>query len=286
MKIECPQCGQHYDVDSSMLDRHFRCTECKTFFLGLNAKTVKEVKYKRVEHAADDSTGATEENNAAPADSPVGKTDESEVKLPAADPENENRDNKSLDKKIAAAFPEEEMPTYSRTAFKAGSLERIGIVAALLMCVFLIILLLVCNSRLNDVSERLRAMRSENTSLQGKLEQQERLIARQDKRVGAVEEKFIFVDRWSGEVDKKLQNDSLQKQLTVQGETLRKLESRLAEQTAVSKELEKQVSSLVEARRQAVANNKKNSSSDDEDDISAVERSSGNSGSQYVPRRR
>lgn len=45
MKIECPECGQHYEVDSNDLDRHFRCTECKTFFLGLNAKAVKVQKF-------------------------------------------------------------------------------------------------------------------------------------------------------------------------------------------------------------------------------------------------
>ena len=45
MKIECPECGQHYEVDSSMIARHFCCTECKTLFLGLNAKPVKNTKF-------------------------------------------------------------------------------------------------------------------------------------------------------------------------------------------------------------------------------------------------
>ena len=45
MKIACPSCDMHYEVDSSSLGRYFRCTECKTLFLGLNAKSVKEPQY-------------------------------------------------------------------------------------------------------------------------------------------------------------------------------------------------------------------------------------------------
>lgn len=58
MKIECPECGQHYEVDSSMLDRHFRCTECKTFFLGLNAKVVRTQKFVP-RNSAEDQLKAT-----------------------------------------------------------------------------------------------------------------------------------------------------------------------------------------------------------------------------------
>ena len=47
MKIACPVCNQHFDVEANMLDRYFRCTECKTLFLGLNAKLVKEPKFVR-----------------------------------------------------------------------------------------------------------------------------------------------------------------------------------------------------------------------------------------------
>ncbi len=47
MKIGCPNCGQHYDVDASALDHYFRCPECNTLFRGINAKPVKLRKYKR-----------------------------------------------------------------------------------------------------------------------------------------------------------------------------------------------------------------------------------------------
>lgn len=52
MKIKCPECGQHYEVDANALDRHFRCTECKTLFLGLNAKAVKVQKFVPKDSAA------------------------------------------------------------------------------------------------------------------------------------------------------------------------------------------------------------------------------------------
>ena len=47
MKIACPQCGQHYEVEAGMLDRYFRCTECQMLFRGLNAKPVKIRKFRR-----------------------------------------------------------------------------------------------------------------------------------------------------------------------------------------------------------------------------------------------
>ena len=55
MKIACPQCGQHYEIEAGMLDRYFRCTECQMLFRGLNAKPVKERKFKRKNKAAEDA---------------------------------------------------------------------------------------------------------------------------------------------------------------------------------------------------------------------------------------
>ena len=67
MKIACPSCGMHYEVDSGSLGRYYRCTECKTLFLGLNAKSVKEPQYvakEDEEHtgstAGEDGTAVTE----------------------------------------------------------------------------------------------------------------------------------------------------------------------------------------------------------------------------------
>ncbi len=53
MKISCPVCGQHFEVEANMLERYFRCTECKTLFCGLNAKVVKERKFRRKSEVAD-----------------------------------------------------------------------------------------------------------------------------------------------------------------------------------------------------------------------------------------
>ena len=59
MKIACPQCGQHYEVEAGVLDRYFRCTECQMLFRGLNAKPVKERKFRRKNKNADEKTGNT-----------------------------------------------------------------------------------------------------------------------------------------------------------------------------------------------------------------------------------
>ena len=61
MKIACPSCGMHFEVDSDSLSRYFRCTECKTLFLGLNAKAVKEPQYVPVDGAGDAENSAAEE---------------------------------------------------------------------------------------------------------------------------------------------------------------------------------------------------------------------------------
>lgn len=53
MKISCPVCGQHFEVEANMLERYFRCTECKTLFCGLNAKVVKERKFRRKSEVAE-----------------------------------------------------------------------------------------------------------------------------------------------------------------------------------------------------------------------------------------
>ena len=57
MKIACPQCGQHYEVEAGALDRYFRCTECQMLFRGLNAKPVKVRKFRRKNKAVDETSG-------------------------------------------------------------------------------------------------------------------------------------------------------------------------------------------------------------------------------------
>lgn len=78
MKIECPECGQHYEVDASMLDKHFRCTECKAFFLGINAKAVKVKKFvpKSSVSADADNAGEKDVEKTLSAVTPENKADE------------------------------------------------------------------------------------------------------------------------------------------------------------------------------------------------------------------
>lgn len=61
MKIACPQCGQHYEVEAGTLDRYFRCTECQMLFRGLNAKPVKVRKFRRKNKAAEEPAENTGE---------------------------------------------------------------------------------------------------------------------------------------------------------------------------------------------------------------------------------
>ena len=47
MKIGCPNCGQHYEIEAGAIDHYFRCTECNTLFRGINAKPVKVKRFRR-----------------------------------------------------------------------------------------------------------------------------------------------------------------------------------------------------------------------------------------------
>ncbi len=47
MKIGCPNCGQHYEIETGAIDRYFRCTECNTLFRGINAKPISVKKFRR-----------------------------------------------------------------------------------------------------------------------------------------------------------------------------------------------------------------------------------------------
>ena len=74
MKIGCPNCGQHYDVEAGALDRFYRCTECGEIFQGINAKPVKAKRYRRKsKNAAETSTVPVlgQEPEAAPAQAPA-----------------------------------------------------------------------------------------------------------------------------------------------------------------------------------------------------------------------
>ena len=78
MKIACPQCGQHYEVEAGMLDRYFRCTECQMLFRGLNAKPVKIRKFRRKNKDQDAAESVaeppTEENTVNPASTTAAVT--------------------------------------------------------------------------------------------------------------------------------------------------------------------------------------------------------------------
>lgn len=59
MKIGCPNCGQHYDVDAGAIDRFYRCTECGEVFQGITAKAVKARRYRRKSKSADNASSAS-----------------------------------------------------------------------------------------------------------------------------------------------------------------------------------------------------------------------------------
>ena len=158
MKIACPSCGMHYEVDSSSLGRYFRCTECKTLFLGLNAKSVKEPQYV----AKEDEENAGE--GVVPAEAAVENGD---VVAVEADAEAAEAENEELDQEAPVIYPEQDVEAESETAaeeekkkysitfdsIRITPMQFFGAVAGFFAVLLLVAVIAICvaNSRVNHL---------------------------------------------------------------------------------------------------------------------------------------
>ncbi|MBE6370093.1 MAG: hypothetical protein E7056_08050 [Lentisphaerae bacterium] len=150
MKIACPECGQHYEVDSNMLDRHYRCKECKAFFLGLNAKPVKSIQFKSKDDGADNADGKAAES----AGNAVTENAEKEVKSSDGGSEKNTADKATaklqLDEELA-----EDKKADDYLPLKPIKPVNIAVIAALTLAVLTLIMGIVCNVRVSALNAKL-----------------------------------------------------------------------------------------------------------------------------------
>lgn len=209
MKVACPNCGQHYDVEASALDRYFRCTECKTLFLGLNAKSVKQQKFKRRKkeeqpETFDDTMIAAED----PATEYAAEEALNLVRQDQASPDTAELEDEATENKTVTAVPVEvdwdqvnadiaEEPK-SKLDFLAGMdlALWLGICCAVVM-VFLVVMLFVCSGRINE----LRSVQFENqhrvNDLLTKVESLERRVESLSREADRLRENVIDLERRS-----------------------------------------------------------------------------------------
>ena len=145
MKIACPECGQHYEVDSNMLDRHYRCKECKAFFLGLNAKPVKSIQFKKSDE--DKTVAAAEEKQTAPTENSAAAGEE--VKKDA-------NENPTISGTVVME-PEEDKNADDYKPLKPLKFENIALIAAVVLSVIALLLVIGGNIRISMLSKEIPA---------------------------------------------------------------------------------------------------------------------------------
>lgn len=159
MKIGCPQCGQHYEIDANMLDRYYRCTECKTLFWGLNAKPVKQLvakSNKKSEKSEDSGDGESAvEAVGAPVDS-LNLEEDNNSELPGG-----------AAQKIDAGTDDEDSLKHPVliTAQMMVRWERPVAVIALLVALAAVVVAAVSMARCYQMTENLQAALKVNETL-------------------------------------------------------------------------------------------------------------------------
>ncbi len=212
MKIECPKCGQHYEVEANLLDRHFRCTECKTFFLGINAKTVKNRKFVRKDEldAKESSAEAEKQEN-------ENKLESVEKDIPAEKNSGVESDAVSDDK--AAESAKSEKKTIDASVFEDAYLQPVisnvngnsawilGAVGVILGAAALVVLL-IGNSKRSELLKVDRNLLRENKVLRERVEQLDNQLTACNTQIAVLNNQLQQLGREQKEMDSRVRNNS------------------------------------------------------------------------------
>ena len=267
MKIACPKCGQHYDVEANALDHFFRCTECKTLFRGLNAKSVKLEKCK-IQDSQDntDSDEQSLENTAADTASaveisPDEVTDDNlvedlhlkkEIKedafdqhhtqaLPALPPElfqdsTEKNDTNSSHSSPATAV--------AVTLPFAAAAIIIGLVA--------LIFAFVCNARINDLQESNSVLAAQYKEAAIALEKNSKQQEIADGEIKRICLRIDMLEKNTSALSNKVNNADIANEVNTLAEDLKNLKKRLDNLSRlddVVEECRKKIEDLEKIRR-------------------------------------
>ena len=209
MKIACPQCGQHYDVEAGMLDRYFRCTECQMLFRGLNAKPVKERKYKRKSKAAGQSAENAEES-LHEIENPAPGSTTAAVEVDSADFESVEAEAKFWEKSLEEDAVAEKAVNYRKRSINFAAYIPVACIVLLLVT---FILAMFANSKVNDLTAEQANFGNKGTAYKERLEKlEQRLEALQNsvQNMTAAAEK---VERVVSHLNNKVSDQTLAKKV-------------------------------------------------------------------------
>lgn len=245
MKIGCPECGQHYEIDSNMLDRYYRCTECKSLFWGLNAKPVKTVKFKRKkaadDEAADDTaaidnalklveTTAEEkvEDISAEKEEPTAVESDGETAVGTLENGAEDKENIWLESDVPVIHAVEPVIRW----------ERPAAVAALVLALIALITAWVGNSRGNDHDDALAA-------LQNKCKEQLKQINTMEQKLISLQndnqylrEHLTLLERAKDQMTTKLNDNKVAQQIKEYGDTVDQMSYKLSNLIQLSEKVD------------------------------------------------
>lgn len=172
MKIACPQCGQHYDVEAGMLDRYFRCTECQMLFRGLNAKPVKERKFKRKNNAAEQTTDNAEES-LHEIENPAPGTTTAAVEVEDPDAARSGADAQFWEKSLEEDAVAEKAVNYRKRSINFAAYIPAACIVLLLVT---FILAMFANSKVNDLTAEQKNFGNKGTAYKERLEKLEQRL--------------------------------------------------------------------------------------------------------------
>ena len=172
MKIACPQCGQHYEVEAGALDRYFRCTECQMLFRGLNAKPVKERKIRRKNKTAD-------EKNEAASTVPENAVENNPAATTAAIAvENMEKEAVEAEARFWEKSLEEDVLAEKAVKYRKTSVNWQLIVLALgiVLLAVAFVIALVANAKVNDLIAEHKGLNGKEIAYKGRIEKLEQRL--------------------------------------------------------------------------------------------------------------
>ena len=272
MKVGCPKCGQHYDVDASMLDRYFRCTECKTLFLGLNAKSVKPVKYKRKnKSAAEDGSAEDEllqnEDNLV-AGQEDGALDEAQIASAGQDDQAAEQVDDGADSEFKKIQPvlsdvqfDSEEDVEPLQALPKVNWQLLGMLAMAGLCLIVLVMSWVCSSRCTARINTLEQQIKNNGAAGEKLDLLERRLEGMLSEIMRVRERLEKVEQLENRFNARLKEETsalernqqaLSSQVKIQNSKLEMFDRLARELEEVLKRLNEEEKKLDDAGRMRI----------------------------------
>lgn len=196
MKIACPECGQHYEVDASMLDRYFRCTECKTLFRGLNAKSVKVQQFKRKKRKDGDAVNESSNPDAAdPGDTTAAVVLESdELAKATVDIDGEEMPEAKLVNAKEQFDDEEAISEARQKASLVVDWNRVSVIAAMILALLALILVLVGNARINSNADALAQSQAAVVELEKNLDATQQQLRQRMQEIRALQDQLESIE--------------------------------------------------------------------------------------------